>query len=102
LIRGSLPERRPGRQQWRGSARIDSDGASVYGLAYYDELRRFARDRKIDAPSVLAYVMAHEIGHLADLTHGPEGIMRQVGPRRYGAHEEALAVFHRARTRAHA
>jgi hypothetical protein len=47
-----------------GMAFTSARNAGNLADAYYRAIRRFARRNQADAPDVLAYVVAHEIGHL--------------------------------------
>ncbi|HTP88785.1 MAG TPA: hypothetical protein VMJ34_17660 [Bryobacteraceae bacterium] len=90
LIRERSPWQVPDGRQVCGAALIDHDRTGTYGLAFYDETRRLALKGTIDTDIVLAYVIAHEIGHLAGLRHGPTGIMRP----QWGEHEMELMKKH--------
>jgi hypothetical protein len=61
-----------------GSALGDTHETGGSAFVYYDRVLRSAHERQQDVVGVLAYAMAHEMGHLLlpAPAHAPSGIMR--------------------------
>jgi len=69
--------RRPPRPRMMGNALGDARGAGGTAFVYSDRVREVAHGRDLDVTLVLAYAMAHEMGHLLlpAPSHAVAGIM---------------------------
>lgn len=68
-------------------------GRGVVSYAFYEPVKKCAESGGQSVSLVLGYVMAHEIGHLLGMQHGPSGIMKSHFDRR-DLHDAATGFLH--------